>query len=124
MFSPAGKPIARKLTGFCCGAVAVNYLGNDTEARIDGGAHVTARGHGPALSVDRWAHDTGGTASTQPVHGLAVIASTQETIFDLAMTVSAALGGGIGLNVEVNVFSDTTDAHIANSFVNAATTSF
>ncbi len=102
------------------GAVAVNYLGNDTEARIDGGAHVTARGHGSALSVDRWAHDAGGTASTQLVHGLAVIASTQETIFDLAMTMSAALGGGIGLNVEVNVFSDTTDAHIANSFVNAA----
>jgi hypothetical protein len=108
------------------GTAAVNYLGNTTKARIDGGAHVTANGNGSPIGVDQWANDGDGTHSTEQIHGLAVIASTQETIGDIATTFSISIPNGdgsavgIGINFEVNVFDDTTDAHIDGSFVNSA----
>src|SRR4029079_19625369 len=74
---------------------------------------------------DQWATDTDGTHSTADIHGLAVIASTDETLIDLATTFSfsvpdgSGLSVGIGVNFQVNIFKDMTDAHIADSFVNA-----
>ena len=100
------------------GAVAVNDLANTTKARIDDGATVVSQGLEYAtIGVPQWAKDANGTESTQQVEGVIVIATDTETLGDLAIT--GAVGGtaGIGLNIEVDVFNDTTDAHIADSTV-------
>ena len=101
------------------GSVVTNYLANITTAQIDNGADVTAEGNGNAIGVDEWAHNAAGTESTQSIHGLAVIASTDETIVNVALNVAAGLAG-LGRNFELDEFKDTTTADISGSFINSA----
>jgi hypothetical protein len=102
------------------GSVSFDYLGNKTLAWVGGGASVSAQGTAGTIPVDQWATDTKGTLSQQQVAGLAVIASDDETIGNIATT--AAVSGGVGLaaNLVINLYSDTTNAYIAGSSINTA----
>ena len=99
--------------------MVTNYLGNTTTALIRNGAHVSALGTGNPIQVDRWANDANGTDAPEMIHGLAVIASTDESITDIATTVSASLTVGVGFNFEVNIFKDSTTASITGSIINS-----
>src|SRR5208282_3085316 len=107
------------------GTVAVNDLANTTKARIDDGANVVSQGLDDAtIGVPQWATDANGTESTQQVEGVVVIATDTETLGDLAITGAVGVGAaGIGLNIAVDVFNDTTDAHIAGSTVTSGVAS-
>ncbi|MGA2700304.1 MAG: hypothetical protein ABSH35_04325 [Isosphaeraceae bacterium] len=107
------------------GTVAVNDLHNTTKARIDDGANVVSKDlDNSTIGVPQWATDANGTESTQQVEGVVVIATDTETLGDLAITGAVGVGAaGIGLNIEVDVFNDTTDAHIAGSTVTSGVAS-
>ena len=109
------------------GAVAVNLLTNTTLAEINDNSRVTANGRGAGSLVETWGAVEGGAPagsgatgqlSTEDDHGVALTASTTETLNNI----TAAAGGGtvgIGLNVLVNIVSDTTHATIDGALVEA-----
>src|SRR5208283_1665042 len=107
------------------GTVAVNDLANTTKARIDDGANLVSQGLDDAtIGAPQWATDANGTESTQQVECVVIIATDTETLGDLAITGAVGVGAaGIGLNIEVDVFNDTTDAHIAGSTVTSGVAS-
>src|SRR5262249_1864144 len=103
------------------GSVVVNLLTNTTKAYVDDSTvYARADDSLPAVAVTQWnPHD--GKATTQDVRGLAVIASTTETLN--VGTASIGLGAtlGVGGNLLVTIEKDTTQADINSSNVNDAT---
>ena len=100
------------------GTVVVNQLDNDTQAYISGDATVVAKGSGSSLSIKQWADDSAGTESTENLNGLAVIATNDEEIDVVAVSLGLAGQVGIGANVIVNKVTNTTRAYISDSSVN------
>ncbi len=97
------------------GSVVVNQTSNTTRAFIDDST-VAARGNGGTTNVKKW--NLAGTSSTEALRGLAVIATTTETINTVAVTASAGTFG-VGLNSIVTTLEDTTEAYITDSTVNS-----
>ncbi|MFB3079427.1 MAG: hypothetical protein ACE1Y4_15630, partial [Lysobacterales bacterium] len=100
------------------GSVVINSLTNQTRAYIDGDATVVAKGVGSSVIIKDWADDAEGTESTEPISGLAVVASAEEEVFVIAVAGGAAGAVGIGANVVVNRVNGTTEAFIRDSRIN------
>ena len=101
------------------GAVAVNQLEGTTTARISGsGTKLTARGQGPAQSVDNGAlsSDTRLELSErtghQSLNGIAVVASSTDELDSVAASVGAGANVGVAGAVTVNQVSGETRAEV------------
>ena len=106
------------------GTVVVNNMNNSARAYLED-ASVAAAGHGNAVAVPSWNASTG-AESTQNIHGLAVIANTNEQPNPNgdghsleAVNVSGGLVG-IGGVVSVTSINDVTQAFIASSQINSS----
>lgn len=101
------------------GSVVVNQLKNETLAYITGDATVQARNDGDEWKVDK-AWDTNNDADEVigDLGGLAVIATSTETLTTISVAGGAAGQVGVGLNTIVNIFEDTTRAYIHDSAIN------
>jgi hypothetical protein len=118
--SAFGGDLGAGFYGGVGGAVAVNLLTNTTLASVDGGSQVTAQGQGAGSPVETWgavaagAPDakTAGLLAVESDNGVALTASTTETLNNVTAAVGGAVGLGIGLDVLVNIVNDTTHATI------------
>ncbi|WP_183940553.1 beta strand repeat-containing protein, partial [Sphingorhabdus rigui] len=102
------------------GTAMVNQDKSNTKASINSDAAVTALG-GSTMTVARWTNDNAGTEAVQTgFAGLAVVATSKETINTTAVTAAVSGAVGVGLNAIVNTLSGTTLAEINDSAVNVA----
>ncbi len=108
------------------GSILVNKIADVTHAYINAST-VHATGSGATTGVDQWTQfDASGNVessdmvTTQQINGLAVVASSTESVTLGAASAGIAGAVGIGLNVLVNLIGDTTLAYIDQSHVNDA----
>ena len=123
--SAFGGDLGAGFYGGVGGAVAVNLLTNTTIASIDGGSQVTAQGQGAGSPVETWDAVAGGapnpkttgTVAVEDDNGVAITASTTETLNNVTAAAGAAVGVALGLDVLVNIVTDTTNATIDDASV-------
>ena len=103
------------------GSVIVNIVETTTKAYISGDATVFALGTSGTIAVQQWADDDNGTASTENVQGLAVIASNAVTLDGVGVSLGLGEGFGLAANILINLVTNTTSAYISDSSVNSST---
>ncbi|MUG94706.1 DUF4347 domain-containing protein [Scytonema sp. UIC 10036] len=97
------------------GTVVTNIFKNQTEAAVKDNSTVTARGNTRIFNVT----NADGTGTTESLQGLAVIATSKETVDTWTGTASGSGQVGVSLTASIATVEDKTQAYIQNSQVNS-----
>ena len=99
------------------GSISVNVLESETKALVKDSTVTASAADSRSINIKDWTGD--GAESSETVAGLAVIASSTESL----QTISGAIGGSAGIGVAVNlapvVIADVTHAGIVDSSINS-----
>ncbi|MEM8678134.1 MAG: hypothetical protein AAGF97_02160, partial [Planctomycetota bacterium] len=100
------------------GGLSINVLTNETKAYIANSVVKALANNASSVEIKDW--DTLGDETTETISGLAVVASSTETLELISASLGFGGGGaGVGVNLAPNFVADTTHAYIDDSDVNS-----